>query len=171
MSAHTAGAEEKRYCAIFFRLTANNYFIISYCIGVVNIAIPAFCKKAESAVFDREFRKDEDASDIYRTAEDTRELETDSLTEKLYFGVLDNLDETDRLISTRAVGWKTERMSKVSLSVLRIAVYEMKFCPETPFPVAINEAVELAKTFDDDKAPAFVNGILNGIAEDLGLKK
>lgn len=122
-------------------------------------------------LFEHEFRKDEDASDVYRTAEDIREFETDKLTEKLYFGVLDNLDEIDGLISTRAVGWKTGRMSKVSLSVLRIAVYEMKFCPETPFPVAINEAVELAKTFDDDKAPAFVNGILNGIADDLGLKK
>lgn len=122
-------------------------------------------------LFEQGFRKDEDASDIYRTAEDIRDFKTDELTEKLYFGVLDNLDEIDGLISTRAVGWKTGRMSKVSLSVLRIAVYEMKFCPKTPFQVVINEAVELAKTFDDDKAPAFVNGILNGIAEDLGLKK
>lgn len=128
-------------------------------------------KHALELLFEHEFRKDEDASDIYRTAEDIRELETDKLTEKLYFGVLEHLAEIDGLISVRAVGWKTGRMSKVSLSVLRIAVYEMNYCRETPFPVAINEAVELTKTFDDDKAPAFVNGILNGIAEDLGLKK
>lgn len=129
-------------------------------------------RRALELLFEQEFRKDEDPSDIYRTAEDVRDFGTDKLTEKLYFGVIDNLDEIDDLISARAVGWKTGRMSKVSLTVLRIAVYEMRFCADTtPYAVAINEAVELTKTFDDDKAPAFVNGILNGVAADLGLKK
>jgi len=46
----------------------------------------------------------------------------------------------------------------------------MKYCEDIPFTVSINEAVELSKKFDDEKAPAFINGVLNGIAEELGLK-
>lgn len=80
------------------------------------------------------------------------------------------MNEVDGLISSRAIGWKTERMTKVSLSILRIAVYEMRFCKDIPFSVSINEAVEMTKKYDDEKAPSFVNGILNGIAENLGLK-
>ena len=78
--------------------------------------------------------------------------------------------ELDEIISQRAIGWKTKRMTKVSLSVMRIAVYEMKYCDDIPFSVSINEALEICKKYDDEKAPAFVNGILNGVAEDLGLK-
>ena len=83
---------------------------------------------------------------------------------------VENLDEIDKYITDRAIGWSTDRMTKVSLSVMRIAVYEMKYCDDIPFNVSINEAVEIVKSFDDDKAPAFVNGILNGVALDLGLK-
>jgi len=90
--------------------------------------------------------------------------------ERVYFGVMDHRDEIDGLITSRSIGWKTNRMTKISLTVMRIAVYEMKYCEDIPFSVSINEAVELTKRFDDEKAPAFVNGVLNGVAEDLGLK-
>ena len=76
----------------------------------------------------------------------------------------------DVLIAARAIGWKTSRMTKLSLSVMRLATYEMQYCEDIPFTVSINEAVELSKKFDDEKAPAFINGVLNGIAEELGLK-
>ncbi len=122
-------------------------------------------------LFEKEFNKDISAEELYRSAEESRELENDKYLTDTYFGVTDNLEEIDALISARAIGWKTKRMTKVSLSVMRIAVYEMKFCFDIPFTVSINEAVEICKKFDDDKAPAFVNGVLNGIAEDLGLKK
>lgn len=132
-------------------------------------------RKAREAVmgllFEKEFNKEESAETVYRLAEDARELENDKYLTETYFGVLDNLDEIDALISSRSIGWKTNRMTKVSLSVMRIAVYEMKYCEDIPFNVSINEAIEMCKKFDDDKAPAFVNGVLNGIAEDLGLKK
>lgn len=132
-------------------------------------------RKAREAVmellFEKEFNKDVAPDEIYRIAEETRELESDRYLYDTYFGVTDKAEEIDALISARAIGWKTKRMTKVSLSVMRIAVYEMKYCEDIPFNVSINEAVELCKKFDDDKAPAFVNGVLNGIAEDLGLKK
>ncbi len=121
-------------------------------------------------IFEKEFNMDVSAEETYRMAEESRELENDKYLTDTYFGIIDNLAVIDEIISSRAIGWKTKRMSKVSLSVMRIAVYEMKFT-DVPFSVSINEAVELSKKFDDDKAPAFVNGVLNGVAEDLGLKK
>ena len=131
-------------------------------------------RKAREAVmnllFEREFKKEDEPIDILRLAEESREFVTDKYIEKVYFGVVENLDEIDKYITDRAIGWSTDRMTKVSLSVMRIAVYEMKYCDDIPFNVSINEAVEIVKSFDDDKAPAFVNGILNGVALDLGLK-
>lgn len=131
-------------------------------------------RKAREAVmellFEKEFKKEENAEDAYRLAEEIRELESDKYVQDTYFGVCENLAEIDELISARAIGWKTNRMTKVSLSVMRIAAYEMKYCSDIPFSVSINEALEICKKYDDEKAPAFVNGVLNGIAEDLGLK-
>ncbi len=131
-------------------------------------------RKAREAVmellFEHEFKKDENPADAVRLAEESREAETDAYVEKVYFGVLDHLEEIDGLITGRAIGWKTNRMTKLSLTLMRLASYEMKYCDDIPFTVSINEAVELAKKFDDEKAPSFVNGVLNGVAEDLGLK-
>ena len=69
-------------------------------------------------------------------------------------------EEIDEMLNEHVTSWKTSRMNKVDLSILRLAVYEMKYDEEIPEKVAINEAVELAKKFGGDEAPAFVNGIL-----------
>ncbi|MBE6636391.1 MAG: transcription antitermination factor NusB [Ruminococcaceae bacterium] len=131
-------------------------------------------RKAREAVlallFEREFKKEEDPALTVRLAEENRDIKADDYVERVYFGVMDHRDEIDGLITSRSIGWKTNRMTKISLTVMRIAVYEMKYCEDIPFSVSINEAVELTKRFDDEKAPAFVNGVLNGVAEDLGLK-
>ena len=66
-------------------------------------------------------------------------------------------EEIDEMLNEHVTGWKTSRMNKVDLSILRLAVYEMKYDEEIPEKVAINEAVELAKKFGGDEAPAFVN--------------
>ena len=73
-------------------------------------------------------------------------------------------EEIDAMINEHTTGWKTGRMNKVDLSVLRLAVYEMKWDDEVPVKVAINEAVELAKNFPGDEGPAFVNGVLGKLA-------
>ena len=75
--------------------------------------------------------------------------------------MLEHLSEIDALIGASAVGWTLSRISRVSLSILRLACYEMLFRPEIPPLVSLDEAVELAKTYDDDNAYAFVNGVLN----------
>ena len=72
--------------------------------------------------------------------------------------------EIDAMINENATGWKTTRMNKVDLSILRLAVYEMKFDDDVPVKVAINEAVELAKRFSGDEGPAFINGVLGKLA-------
>lgn len=93
------------------------------------------------------------------------ELENPSESELDYInskskGILEHIDEIDALINEKSTGWKTSRMAKVDLSIIRIAVYEIKYEDDIPFKVSVNEAVELAKKYGADESPAFVNGIL-----------
>ncbi|MBQ3165459.1 MAG: transcription antitermination factor NusB [Lachnospiraceae bacterium] len=74
--------------------------------------------------------------------------------------ILQRLEEIDGLINQYAKGWTTERMSKVDLTIIRLAVYEMKFDEDVPAGVAINEAVEIAKKFGQEESAGFVNGVL-----------
>ena len=79
-------------------------------------------------------------------------------------GVHAHMEEIDVLIEQSAKGWDPTRINKVDLAILRLSVYEMKW-GETPVGVAINEAVELAKKFSSDEAPAFINGVLGKAAQ------
>ena len=79
-------------------------------------------------------------------------------------GICEKITEIDEAINQVAKGWKTGRMGKAELAILRLAVYEMKYDEDVPVKVAINEAVELAKKFGGDESPAFVNGILAKLA-------
>ena len=102
---------------------------------------------------------------------------------KYYFETLDNATEAEKvyiqnkyeaaarlvpeidvLLNENTKGWKTSRMNKVDLTILRLAVYEMKWDEDIPERVAINEAVELAKKFGGDDSPSFVNGVLGRLA-------
>lgn len=74
--------------------------------------------------------------------------------------ILQRLEEIDGLINQYAKGWTTERMSKVDLTIIRLAVYEIKFDEDVPAGVAINEAVEIAKKFGQEESAGFVNGVL-----------
>lgn len=78
--------------------------------------------------------------------------------------LLAHLTEIDEIIDASTTNWKTSRMAKVELTLIRLAVYEMKFEEGVPTGVAINEAVELAKAYGEDNSPAFVNGVLARIA-------
>ncbi len=79
--------------------------------------------------------------------------------------IIKRLPELDRMLNEQAAGWITSRMGKVDLTILRLAVYEMRFDPDIPVGVAINEAVELAKKFGQDNSSAFVNGVLSKFAK------
>jgi len=85
-----------------------------------------------------------------------------------FFGVFENLEQIDDVISSSVVGWKYSRISKISMALLRIAVYELMNPGENVSPaVAINEAVELSKIYDDSKAYGFVNGVLGSVAKSI----
>lgn len=74
--------------------------------------------------------------------------------------IIDAIPEIDKAIDEVAVGWKTDRMGKVELSILRLTYYEMAMDDEVPGKVAVDQAVILAKKYGSDNAPAFINGIL-----------
>ena len=94
-------------------------------------------------------------------------MENSPYIHSTYFGVCERLEELDELINRHANGWKTSRISKVSRSILRLATYEMLYCEDIPLNVSINEGIELCKEFDEEKAKAFVNGVLNGVKEEI----
>ena len=77
-----------------------------------------------------------------------------------YRSIVDKKDEIDVLLNEITEGWKTSRMNRVDLTILRLAVFEIKWDEDIPTGVAINEAVELAKKYSSDEGPAFVNGVL-----------
>ena len=78
--------------------------------------------------------------------------------------IVEKLEEIDTVISEVSKGWKVSRMAKVDLTLIRLAVYEMKYEEDIPVKVAINEAIELAKQYGSDDSPAFVNGVLAKLA-------
>ena len=119
-------------------------------------------ENAVELLFEYGFRTDADAAAIYETAEEVRGLPDDDFVRGLYFGTVEHIDEIDAAISANARGWKLERLSGVSRAVLRMGVYEMLFT-DVPDSVAVNEAVEIIKKYDDEKARPFVNGILNAV--------
>ena len=81
--------------------------------------------------------------------------------------VTDNLEDIDSRIVNALVNWKLDRVSKVNLTILRLAVGEMLFGDDVPGSVAINEAVELTKKYSDEKSTSFVNGVLDKVLKTL----
>lgn len=122
-------------------------------------------------LFRVEFNKEEDMLEQMNLYFDDIPLEgasvisgksQDFIQEK-YRQITNKLPEIDGKIEEAAEGWTIQRMGKVELTILRLALFEILFDDEVPTPVAINEAVELAKKFGGDDSPAFINGILGKI--------
>lgn len=126
-------------------------------------------KQAFFIVFERCFH-DDPLCEILEAAKTTREFETDEFTERLSGGVIEHSEELDGIIDTYAIDWKRSRISKVSLAILRISIYELKYLQgDVPVGVSINEAVELAKKYASEEDASFVNGILGSFVKAEGL--
>ena len=82
-----------------------------------------------------------------------------------YRAIVEKKEEIDTLLNEVSEGWKTSRMNRVDLTIMRLAVYEIKWDEDVPTGVAINEAVELAKKYSSDDGPSFVNGVLAKIVK------
>lgn len=76
-------------------------------------------------------------------------------------GVEENKDLIDDEIKKHLKNWKMDRISKINISILRLAIYEIKFEETIPYKVSVNEAIEIAKKYSDDKSPAFINAVLD----------
>ena len=101
-------------------------------------------------------------SEVPKCADNIEYIKTDAL------GVIDKKEELDEDIKNNLIsGWKLERITKVSLAVLRLAIFEIKYIDDVPTNVAINEAVEIEKKFDNPDNSAFVNGVLAGFIKKL----
>jgi len=82
-------------------------------------------------------------------------------------GVLERKKQIDYIIDDYTVDWSLERLNVADRNVMRIAIYEMFFCDDIPISVSINEAVEIAKKYGDEKSPKFVNGVLGAVNRDM----
>ncbi|MBP6943131.1 MAG: transcription antitermination factor NusB [Candidatus Buchananbacteria bacterium] len=98
------------------------------------------------------------------------EFEDGGFVDHLTNGVLDNREEIDALIIKFAPEWPLEQITVVDRNILRLGIYELKYDETIPAKVAINEAIELAKTFGGDSSGKFVNGVLGAIYKEMGDK-
>lgn len=89
----------------------------------------------------------------------------------MLLGIWRSLEELDEVIKNYSKHWKIERIAKVELAILRLAVYELMHKPDIPLKVGINEGIELAKKFGDGNSRNFINGILDAVARDIDTGK
>lgn len=120
-------------------------------------------------LFRVEFNPPEDMQEQVRLfTEDNEEVPLQKDAEYIqarFAGILEKLPEIDKLLNEHADGWNIQRMGKVELTVLRLAIYEIMFDQDIPDSVAINEAVEIAKTYGQSASGGFVNAVLAKIAK------
>ena len=108
---------------------------------------------------------DVDEALAYHAAEDGQGGEEHMFARELVYGVIEHQAELDEVIRNASRNWKLEQMGRVDRIVLRIAIYEITVAREVPVKAAINESIELAKTFSGEESGRFVNGVLGKVAE------
>lgn len=91
--------------------------------------------------------------------------------QRIVLGVIQHQEEIDRLIERSAEHWKLRRMAKVDLTILRMATYELLFCPDIPTNVSMDEAIEIGKRYGSGDSPTFINGVLDQVAAASGVKE
>lgn len=114
---------------------------------------------AFAILFEKTF-KDENIDEIIKNASEDRKIVVDDYVYNTCINIELNLELIDELISKYLTKWKINRISKVSISALRLGVYELEFAEDIPEKVSINESVELAKKYEGEESASFVNGVL-----------
>ena len=117
-------------------------------------------------VFEKLFRE-ESADDILELARECEDLTINDQVEQMFKGVLDHVADIDVLIEKNLKNWKKERISRVSLAILRLGVYEILYCSDVDNDIVVSECVNLATTFAFDDDVSFVNGVLGSIVRGL----
>lgn len=121
-------------------------------------------------IFESICKNDEVAEEIFVKATEIRGLEYDDYVKQVFFGAYENAEVINSAVEKHLTGWKKERISPVSMALIRLGAYEIMFMEDIPSKVSINEAIELAKKYDDEKSYSFVNGVLNALAAEYADK-
>ncbi len=91
--------------------------------------------------------------------------------QRLVAGTVEHRAEIDGSLAEAAENWKLDRMSRVDLTILRLATYELLYCPDIPLRVSIDEAIEIGNRYGSDDSPTFINGVLDRVAHANGLEE
>lgn len=116
-------------------------------------------------VFEKAFNPESTIEDIFDLAIESEFMKPSDFAIDLAKKTVENIEEIDSKIEKYAVGWTIPRITKVSLSILRIAVCEILYMDDIPVGVSINEAVELAKQYASKEDSAFINGVLGSLSK------
>ena len=117
-------------------------------------------------LFEKSFNEDVSVSELYEMAVENEIIQESDFAKDLTLKVTENFDEINAAIERNSVKWKMNRISKVALAVMRLAICEILYYDDIPVGVSINEAVELCKKYASKDEYSFVNGILSAIAKE-----
>lgn len=117
-------------------------------------------------LFEKSFNSELTIDEILNIAVESEVIEKNKMTADIVRKAEEHIDDIDGVIEKNLKGWSKQRISKVSLALLRMAVCEMKYFDKVPVSVSINEAVEICKVYGSDEDKGFVNGILGSIARE-----
>lgn len=122
---------------------------------------------AFKCVYELEFGMNENLEKILENCYEENDNKPDEkdYIEKVLKGVKDNLKEIDDIILSKLKNWSIDRIAKIDLAILRLAIYEIKYMEDIPVKVSANEAVELAKTYGNNDSKSFVNGVIAKVIE------
>ncbi|MBS5874410.1 MAG: transcription antitermination factor NusB [Clostridiales bacterium] len=124
-------------------------------------------EQAFTLIFEKSFHPEITVEEIISAAVEARYLQTDEFAVLLAKTVDEKQPEIDSMIEQNAIGWRKDRISRVSLSLLRLALCEMLYIEDVPTSVSINEAVELAKIYASQEDASFINGVLGTVSRQL----
>lgn len=124
-------------------------------------------EQAFALLFEKSFHADNSMRELIDMNIEFGTIEDDEFANSLAIQAWDKLEEIDALIEKYAIGWRKNRISRVSLAVLRLAICEMLYREDIPASVSINEAVELCRKYASEDEYSFVNGILGTVSRSL----
>lgn len=117
--------------------------------------------------FEKLFQSETSLEDIISLANESENYKVNQFAKMLIEGVNEKVEIIDPLIEKNLVGWAFDRISKVSMAVLRLAIFEILFCDDIPVRVSINEAIELTKKYSTAEDASFVNGVLGAVTKEI----
>ncbi|MEE1283306.1 MAG: transcription antitermination factor NusB [Acutalibacteraceae bacterium] len=114
-------------------------------------------------LFEKSFNTESSVEELLELAKELAMFEDDEFSSKLIHTACDNIEQIDEYISNNSKGWKINRISKVALAVIRLALAEILYIDDIPDGVTVNEAVELAKKYSTPEDASFINGLLGTV--------